>query len=232
MNVIWCIAAIFGMSCVLAFAPHINASEIAPGVLVLAGVIWFAWWRIRIAERCDYIKICLNEAIIEMNNLINAGYDASGRGNKVKERMEWAEKIPVHPLVVSHTELKDSFSQVFKNYEAIDVSIKGDKRCINQTALLLCDVLNGHILGAQIRIANHYRIAKSFPHIAAGIAELVGLHHFDEAAGRFLPGSGMDFRLVKRVVRQTKCAERIILVDKGTAYRGIEVLDRLTAHTL
>lgn len=227
--------AILALSVVLALSPHLAVEIITPigqWLLFFVTVAAFVWWRNRIDERCQYIATCLNEAEYNFNNLINAGMDASGRLVKMEERMRWAALIPKHPVHLVGPEDNTPIHALFSKYEADIQSVKGDKKVINHTANLLRDLLNGSVRGAQIWIEGQYRINKALPYVAPGIAELVGLEHFCEESGKFLPGAGIDWRLLKRVVRRGRYPKQIILVKGTTAIHGMDALNKLTAHHL
>jgi hypothetical protein len=169
--------------------------------------------------------------------LLNAGYDASGRGGKVEERMRWAGLIQAHPLVVVNSQLTDSFKEVFDNYKAVDASIKGDKKVINHTAILLRNIMNGSIVGAKIWIEAFYRENKALPYVAPGIDKLLEINRFDKTTGEFAPYAGADFRLVQRVVRRDGFPKhtRLLVTDKDgkrIEIRGMRVFELLTAYNL
>ena len=217
---------------------YARVHQIEPAMPLLAGAVacsimalicWSVVRHMRILDKLDYISICLNTAETEMNNLIMRGYDASGRKTKCEEKQGWAKLIPAHPLAFAHAEYHSSFDTVYASYEADFVGVKTDKRLINQTAMLLRDVYSGSILSAQIRIVNHFRENEKLPYVASGVAELVHLWSFDKKAGHFKrPGEDCD--LVKRAIKDGGYPRNLLLFDGKNAWRGADVLDKLTRH--
>ena len=205
-------------------------------VAAFSFALWLSARLFELKERLDFIAICLTQAEIEMNNLIMRGMDQSGAKARIPVRQEWARLVPPTPMILVNAKYENPVLPMLEMYEKDLMSGKGDKRLINQTALLLRDVLNASIAGAKIRIEAEFRNSGKLPHVAAGLAELIGVHDFDTQRGRFPRNCGENWRLVRHVVYRRGFPRRLLMVeeDKATgakvAHTGMAVLDRLTAH--
>ena len=95
------------------------------------------------------------------------------------------------------------------------------------TAILLRDLYQGSPGRAKKKISHEFK-NKAEPFIAPGVRQLLDFDKFDKQTNEFPGDSGVDWLMLTLAVEHGKYPKELILMDKGTPFRGWEVIKKLT----
>ena len=224
-------------------------------VLVVAmPIAWNAFWKFK--EDIEGIQGNLKLAERELVKFLGDNWDQAGRIGKVKERAEWAAMA--HPTIVHnlkgeeqaklaedlakwsplaqpsvfHLYYKEGYRTVA--HEAFDLN-KADMAGrgtamgkVSMTAILLRELYQGSPGRALKKISHEFKSGNT-PFIPPGIRELLAFDKFDMEKKEFPKDHGaVDWIMLTLAVEHGKFPKELILMDKGTAFRGWEVIKKLT----
>jgi hypothetical protein len=214
---------------------------------------WNAFWKFK--EDIEGIQGNLKLAERELTKFLADNWDQAGRQAKVKERAEWASMA--HPIIV-HTlkgeelaklaedpakwsplaqpSIKQVYNEGFRTvaHEAFDLN-KADMAGrgtamgkVSMTAILLRELYQGSPGRALKKISHEFK-AGNTPFIPPGIRELLAFDKFDMEKQEFPKDHGaVGWIMLTLAVEHGKFPRELILMDKGTAFRGWEVIKKLT----
>jgi hypothetical protein len=176
---------------------------LAIAILLAAGLaIAFGLKMYTVSEDIEVMIGCLTLAERDFNNIINSGWDQTGRLNKAKERAAWTE-MGHRPNVQT---LEAGYRTVAHDaFDANQADLKSRGQTMGKagiTAFLLRELYEGHVAAAKSKVEAEYRNGADTVYIAPGIDKLIGYDAsgFDNETRTFRKKAGVNRFFLKAAV--------------------------------